>query len=306
MKNVKFELTNISQTINVKVTIRQSLKIWMWYMDVNIMYFSATGTTKKIIKSLTNNFLEIIESKIKKEVDFTLIHNRKEGIDFNKNDILFIGVPVYAGRVPNILLKYLNKIKGNGALVVPIVVYGNRNYDDALIELNDIVKINGFKVIATASFIGEHSFSRSLGKNRPDLDDLEIIKVFTGKIYKKLLSVDFCKELKIPGNQPYNSYYKPKDEDGNYLNILKVKPKTNDNCIDCKICFEVCPMNSINYEDVSQISGICIKCGACIKRCPENAKYYDDKKYLIHKEDLEKKFICRCEPELFIRGGYNE
>ena len=49
-------------------------------------------------------------------------------------------MPVYAGRIPNLLLlKYLTSVKGNDALAVPIVLFGNRNYDDALIELRDIL-----------------------------------------------------------------------------------------------------------------------------------------------------------------------
>ncbi|MDM8533989.1 flavodoxin domain-containing protein [Clostridiaceae bacterium HSG29] len=177
----------------------------MWYMDVNIMYFSATGTTKKIIKSLANNFLEVTDNKIKKEVDFTLIHNRKEGIDFNKNDILFIGVPVYAGRVPNILLKYLNKIKGNGAFVIPVVVYGNRNYDDALIELNDIVKkdwiTNGMHIIAVgADMAGKQELESDIFKDARIFVDSKAQCIQRGEtrnpiIEEKILESDIQAEL---------------------------------------------------------------------------------------------------------------
>lgn len=72
-------------------------------------------------------------------LNFTLPEARTRAVSFKKNEILVLGVPVYAGRVPNVLLKYLNMITSNGALAIPIVVYGNRNYDDALIELKDIM-----------------------------------------------------------------------------------------------------------------------------------------------------------------------
>lgn len=53
---------------------------------------------------------------------------------------MIAAVPVYAGRVPNVLLKYLNSMQGYGAKAVPLVLYGNRDYDDALVELTDILR----------------------------------------------------------------------------------------------------------------------------------------------------------------------
>ena len=102
---------------------------------INIMYFSPTDTTKKIISSTANNILNIDgRTNTIKVIDFTLPAVRKEPVSFTKEDLVIIGVPVYAGRVPNILLKYLDTISGNGALAVAVVVYGNRKFDDALIE----------------------------------------------------------------------------------------------------------------------------------------------------------------------------
>ncbi|HZK33648.1 MAG TPA: 4Fe-4S binding protein, partial [Tissierellaceae bacterium] len=84
------------------------------------------------------------------------------------------------------------------------------------------------------------------------------------------------------------------------VDIRKVEPKTSEDCIDCKICAQVCPMGSIDYVDVSKLIGICIKCGACIKKCPTNSKYFDDVDYLRHKKELEDELKIRKEPELFL------
>jgi len=72
-------------------------------------------------------------------------------------DAVVFGVPVYAGRVPNVLLKYLDKVQGNGALAVPIVLFGNRNYDDALIELRNILEKNGFAINNVSLGVGSFS-----------------------------------------------------------------------------------------------------------------------------------------------------
>ncbi len=92
----------------------------------------------------------------------------------------------------------------------------------------------------------------------------------------------------------------PKDENGEPIDIRKVKPKTDNDCINCKLCAKLCPMGSIQFEDVTKLNGICIKCGSCIKKCPVEAKYFDDVGYLKHKEELENNFKYRREPELFI------
>ncbi|QXM05391.1 EFR1 family ferrodoxin [Crassaminicella indica] len=265
---------------------------------INTLYFSATDTTKKIVLGIAEKLSKNMSNI--NHIDFTLPEARKKPVSFTKEDVVVVGVPVYAGRVPNVLLKYLNTITGNGALAIPVVVYGNRNYDDALIELKDILESNGFKVIAGGAFIGEHSFSKILAKNRPDEKDMAIVSDFAKQIYKKITTQDEIQTVIVNGNKPYRKYYMPKDKNGNPVDIRKVKPKTNSNCIDCKLCVSICPMGSIDYQDVSKFNGICIKCGACIKKCPVNAKYYDDKDYLRHKHELEIDCIERREPEIFI------
>lgn len=266
------------------------------------MYFSPTGTTKKIVEEMGARIVEIknIETvETVETIDFTLPIERECARSFQPDDLLLIGVPVYAGRVPNILLNYLNTIKGNNTHAIPIVLYGNRNYDDALIELNDLLIANGFRVLAAASFIGEHSFSTTLGQDRPDQLDLSIARGFADSVCEKLAGNAF-EIVNIKGNRPYRPYYRPKDEEGKWVDIRKVTPKTDNNCIDCKICANVCPMGSIDYDDVTKMIGICIKCGACVKLCPTQSKYFDDPDYLRHKQELEVEFAERREPELFI------
>lgn len=271
------------------------------YKNVNSMYFSATGTTKKVVSGIAQKISEKIDQEITiNTIDFTLPGVRSKPVSFSDEDIVVLGVPVYAGRVPNVLLNYLNAMTGKGALAIPVVVYGNRNYDDALIELKDILELNGFKVIAGGAFIGEHSFSVTLGKNRPDEKDMAIVGDFAQQIHERLITPGEFQPVVVKGNQPYRKYYMPRDKAGTPVDIRKVTPKTNSDCIDCKLCVKVCPMGSIDEDNVSKFNGICIKCGACIKNCPTQAKYYDDKDYLRHKEELEIEYSARREPELFL------
>ena len=267
-------------------------------------YFSATGTAEKVVGSLADEISANLGLD-KDSFDFTLPAARKQERHFSEKDLVILGIPVIAGRVPNVLLKYLATIAGHNALGIPVCVYGNRNFDDALIELRDIMEKGGFRIAAAAAFIGEHSFSTILGAGRPDDSDMKTVKIFAARVAQKLLDMtgrDKLAPLAVKGTPyPYRGYYQPRDRQGHPVDIRKVKPLTNAAlCTDCKICAEVCPMGSIDFNDVNIYNGICIKCCACIKKCPVNAKYYDDPGYLYHKQELEEEFMRRAEPDLFI------
>lgn len=266
------------------------------------MYFSPTGTTEKIVQEL----VEILALKFECEkayVDFTLPEVRDHVQCFKEDDLVVFGTPVYAGRVPNVLLKYIHTVQGGNALTVPVVLFGNRNYDDALAELQTLLYEDGFRPVAAAAFVGEHSFSEILGAGRPDNADMEVADKFAEDIYKKLTIDKFPEKgelLAVGGEYPSKGYYQPRDRKGNPVDIRKVKPKTSENCTDCKLCAKVCPMGSISFEDVREFTGICIKCGSCIKKCPVGAKYYDAESYLYHQHELEEEYTRRAEPSLFL------
>ena len=181
------------------------------------------------------------------------------------------------------------------------MLFGNRDYDDALIELRDILENNGLHTIAAGAFVGEHSFSRILAKDRPDMKDMDIVDEFVRKICEKYKTDTLSHPIPVSGTPyPYRGYYTPRDRQGTPVDIRKVKPLTNDRCNNCKHCAKVCPMGSISYENVRELTGICIKCGACIKKCPKQAKYYEDTGYLYHQHELEEGLTRRAENTFFI------
>lgn len=266
------------------------------------IYFSATGTTKTIATRLAQGISDRLDLPCR-TYDFTLPAAREGFPDLSEGDLAVFGCPVYAGRVPNVLLPYLRTVKGNGALAVPVSLYGNRNFDDGLIELRDLLENGGFRTIAGAAFIGEHSFSRVLAAGRPDEGDLAIADGFAWQVAEKAARLESGaahSPIAVKGEEPLRPYYQPRDRKGNFVDIRKVKPKTSDHCDNCGLCARVCPMGAIDPENVRSVPGVCIKCGACIKRCPQGAKYYDDGGYLYHKEELELGFTRRAEPELFL------
>ena len=275
----------------------------MYKRQVWAVCFSATDTTKKTVLTIADEAARLLGAE-REDYDFTLPGMRENGFAAGKDDLVIFGTPVYAGRVPNVLLKYLATIQGNGALAVPVVLFGNRNFDDGLIELRDILENTGFHTVAAAAFVGEHSFSKALAAGRPDADDMKEALAFAGKVAEKVKGLpegEVPAPVEVEGvPHPYRGYYQPRDRKGVSIDIRKVKSLVSDACDDCKICADVCPMGSISHENVREYTGICIKCGACIKKCPKQARYYEDEGYLYHQHELEEGYTRRAAISLFL------
>ena len=263
------------------------------------VYFSPTGTTKKVVSVMAEALGKGLGCAVQHR-DFTAIQSRQMPMTFTSDDLVVFGVPVYAGRVPNILLPYLNTLQGNDAVAIPVVMFGNRSYDEALKELRNLLLAQGFYTVAAGAFVGEHSFSTVLGHGRPDNADLALVCSFADRVKEKLRTSDSMQPVMLREEGPVRSYYQPLDQKGAHIDIRNVRPKVNSDCDNCGLCVALCPMGAIVPTDVSRYINICIKCGACIKGCPKGARYYDDPGYLYHKLDLEQTYSRRAEPEWFL------
>ena len=251
---------------------------------VRYYYFSPTNTTKKVVEKIAQGVgKKIIEESL------TFIEKNKEEYINEKDTLVIVGVPVYAGRVPQIILKTLKNIKGKG-FVIPVVVYGNRAYEDALVELEDILVQNGFSILAGGAFIGEHSYTKKVGTNRPDTDDLKIAFDFGKRIAEKLEREDYLKPT-FPGNRPY----KPD------MPVRVFAPTSNEKCVLCKKCWEICPVGAIDKNNPRDVDiEKCIHCYACVKICNFEGREVINNPVQPIIEMLESKFIERKEPELFL------
>ena len=100
-----------------------------------------------------------------------------------------IVVPVYGGHVAPLAMERLENIRGLDTPTVLVVVYGNRAYEKALMELDAFAIPHGMKVIAGATFIGEHSYSTDkcpIADGRPNESDLNYAEDFGRKIMEKI------------------------------------------------------------------------------------------------------------------------
>ncbi|MCD8231016.1 MAG: hypothetical protein LUD14_04195 [Clostridiales bacterium] len=178
------------------------------------VYFSPTGGTKKISSMLANDLGQLWKIPIE-EIDFTLPSARVKKYHFSTEDFVIIASPVYAGRLPNkIMPDYKQCFFGEDTLAVPMVVYGNRSYGDALTELCLIMRDCGFHLIGAAAMVGRHAFSQTLAKDRPDERDMAEINTFAenlaGSIDKGRCQIQRLAEDRFLKNQAaVGAYYTP-------------------------------------------------------------------------------------------------
>jgi len=255
-------------------------------MNVSQIVFSPTGGTKQVADII----IKAWEMPVN-EIDLTNAETDYAALSLKKDDIAVIAVPSYGGRVPALAVQRISKIQGNQAQCVIVCVYGNRAYEDTLIELNDIAKKSGFKVIAAVAAIAEHSIMHQYAAGRPDTRDKQELQHFAKKILEKINSgAAEPSTLKIPGNYPYKK-----------AGGAGLVPKAGNQCTNCGLCAENCPAQAISKENLKAAdSKKCISCMRCVVKCPQSARKVNSA--MVSAAALAMKKVCsiRKENELYI------
>lgn len=261
--------------------------------STGLIYFSPTQTTKKVIEGIAQG----LQATTEQYFDLTLPDAIAQTCQEFTQDLAIIGAPVYAGRLPSAMLSRFKQIKGNGRPAAIVVVYGNRAFEDALIELRNIACLAGFKPIAAGVFIGEHSYSSSdlpIAAGRPDAEDMVNAYAFGKAVREKFIMAinKPCELLQVPGNYPYKETQL----------LTDIAPSADEAlCSRCGKCVLVCPTAAIDKENpIGTAKDLCIRCCACVKACPSQAKLLDDPRIKQASEWLYANFSNRKDPETYL------
>lgn len=263
---------------------------------VKLAYFSPTKTTRKVLEGIAQG----LEAEAVEHLDLTLPAANTLQFDELHDELVLIGVPVYEGRVPKAAIPRLKRLKANKTPAVIVVVYGNRDFEDALLELSDLAGELGFRPLAGGAFIGEHSFAnetRPLANGRPDDQDIMTAREFGLKILDKIRAIDSMTDASqplFPGNRPFV-------ERNADLMAEKSATTLNEICTLCGTCASLCPVGAITIDDiVSTDVPACILCNACVKNCPTGARVVDDPQVNKIANWVSRNFQARLEPRTFI------
>lgn len=253
-------------------------------MKLYDIVFSPTGGTKKVADYLTGALAGDITT-----VDLTDSKQDFDAVSLTKEDVAVISVPSYGGRVPAVAAERLGAVHGNGARAILVCVYGNRAYEDTLVELEDAAKRAGFQVIGAVAAIAEHSIARQFASGRPDAQDAAQLSDFAKQIQRKLSGAD-SSEPAIPGNRPYKK-----------AGGAGMVPKPTKECTNCGICAEKCPVQAIDRENLKKVDEkACISCMRFVAVCPQGARKFNP--VMLSAASLMLKKVCseRKECELFL------
>ena len=262
--------------------------------QVKLIYFSPTGTTQTVLESIANGIaVENVE-----QINLTLPEGARQTIQSLSDELVILGAPVYGGRLPVDAVQRFQQLEASNTLAVLIVLYGNREFEDALLELKNLALELGFCPVAGGAFIGEHSFASAdvpVANGRPDELDVQKAMEFGTRIRDKvtaLHSPDAQIDFEIPGSFPYEA---------GGARPMTVSPVTvEDTCTVCGTCASVCPTAaiSINGSVATEVKR-CIRCCACIKNCPEAARIIEDSMWKDIANWLNENCSARKEPQIF-------
>jgi len=263
---------------------------------VKLIYFSPTGTTQTTL----NGIAQGIGAGNVESINLTVPDEKTISMVNDNGQLVIFGAPVYGGRLPGVAAARLKKIIGDGIPAVVVVVYGNRDYDNALFELKAISQDNGFVPIAAGAFIGQHTFTSDetpIAVGRPDEEDIQKAVAFGKSVREKLASIQSVGDIlpvEVPGEMP--------PEEGRESTAQP--PEINEDlCNMCGICAEVCPTSAIKItEKVQADDKLCIMCCACAKNCPTEAMTVTSPRIKAIAKWLSENCSTRKEPETFFKS----
>lgn len=180
-------------------------------------------------------------------------------------------------------------MKGNRARVISVAVYGNRAYDDTLLELQDVLSEAGFCPVAAIAAVAEHSIMHQFAAGRPDAEDRKELTGFADRIRRGIQAGKLRNVPVVPGNRPYRTY-----------GGVPMKPRSGRSCTKCKVCAAKCPVGAIPADmPMSTDHDRCITCMRCIKVCPQKNRSVSKVLVAAGAQKLKKACKDRKKNELF-------
>ena len=250
------------------------------------IYFSPKGTTQATARAITASWEGVTERDL-------LTDPLREDLVLPAEEPVLVALPVYAGRIPGLCREQLEaRLQGGGGPAVAVVVYGNRAYDDALAELQDLLEARGLRVVAAGAFVAEHSIFSQVAAGRPDEADRAAMADF-GRRCREVLSAFQPGEPRAPLTVKGSHDLKP-------AKAVPFHPECGEGCTRCGKCAALCPAGAIPAEKPwVTLDERCISCGSCIRICPVHVRSYQGAAYTAAAAGFAARCGARREPEVF-------
>ena len=235
-------------------------------MKVQIIYFSATGTTKKVAEAISRG--------INGETHFTdiTLPGARKAFRLLDSDLVVMAVPVYGERLPRFIYRFLEQIEGGGKPFAAVAVYGNVGFGISLAQFEDYAAKKHFQLIAAGAFIGQHTYASQtapVAYGRPDQNDLEQAYKFGKQIRGKLEAKNFAPvAVSKPASVSLTAHF----PDAGTRFLIRQPAVDKVVCNACGVCVQSCPTGAIDPDTLQIDEKRCVRCYACVNVCPKSAR----------------------------------
>lgn len=254
-------------------------------MALYTILFSPYGGTERIVETFLGEWKE---EHIRVDLSDPYITEKLPLL--HEDDICIIAMPSYGGRAPQPALQRLQEMQGNHASAILVCSYGNRDYEDTLLEMKGSAEKSGFVCRAALAAVAEHSIMHQYGAGRPDAQDITELAGFARKVRERLEQDQAGISLFVPGNYPYKKY-----------GGVPLKPSADQQCTRCAQCVAACPVQAICAEHPKETdTSVCISCMRCIAVCPVHARSLNKLMLAVSVKKLHKACAARKDNELFL------
>ena len=224
---------------------------------LHLLSFSPCGGTAEVNRALARD----VDAEIFLH-DCTTPAARQAPLTFAPEDRVFIAFPVYGGRMPRNSDEVFRHIEGKGAACALVAVYGNREFEGALLDLFAAAEKKGFRPVAAVTAVAQHSLAPEVAAGRPDAEDRDRLAAFGQRIMAAMRRGSRLE--RAPGAFP--EWKLPKG-----ASLFPVTDTAT--CVACGQCVRVCPAAAISEADFTATDEArCIVCAACAKYCPTDAR----------------------------------
>ena len=242
-------------------------------IKIATVYFSPTGTTKKVIDYIAKG----ISGEIICSADLTKQDNRDNQTDlvFTDADLIILGAPTYGGFLYKEFRNCIKRLDFHGKCVIAVILYGNASTIFATREMISLIKKGNGNLLGYGEFVGEHSYSHKeipVAKGRPNADDLRTAVIFGKAVRNRLLNIEASySDHRLSVFDKIISFIAESKPVHTGKRIFTIPQTDKEKCINCSKCVKICPKSCIN-TDITTVKNECIVCMACVKICPTGAR----------------------------------
>lgn len=240
-------------------------------MKIGIYYFSGTNNTKWVGENIANYY--------RSEGHDVHLQSIEETDKPQKADLIVIGGPIYAGNMPEKLIRWVlrNIPKTTSANAI---VYSTST---GLLNANGTTSIGKKLIKKGYNLLGalKYQMPRNYYFGKYERQTYEE-NIYTIKVVKETLTADLVScnhatriaiEEKVIGHDLMAELMSVMTK------FMGKKYEVSDQCIKCNKCVKGCPTQNIVMKDLPTYELNCMMCTRCLHNCPMNAISYNGKSF---------------------------